>query len=104
VAKADLPSVRGATHVARSRKRARLPGDDAAGLLSLPIYFHDVDAVHLPERHRTRRQRRAAAQDELERIEAELVQDRPKHRGAADLIEQVMSRRGAPGPATPGVL
>ena len=44
-----------------------------------PYISHDVDAQHVPKRRRFRRQRRTAADQELELIEADLVEDRAEH-------------------------
>ena len=83
---ANVPARRRRADIAGRGKRSALAADDPARGLRLTVYFDDVDAVHLPERHALRRQRRAAADDQFQLIEAELVQDRPEHEGLADCV------------------
>ncbi len=66
-----------------------------------PYISHHVDAEHLPERHGLGRQRRAAADHQLELVEAELVEDRPEHAGPAGAIERVPPPAGPAVPAPP---
>ena len=82
----DLDAFDRRADIAGAREGAALAGDDAAGFLGLAVHLDDVDAVHMPERHGLGRQRGAAADHQLQLVEAELVEDRPenqRHAGCA---------------------
>src|SRR5262249_11354413 len=89
-AELDLPALWHRSDIAGRRERAALAGHDAAGALCLSIHLDNIHAVHVPERHGLARQRRAPADDELERIEAKLVEDRPEHGGVEGAVKRLL--------------
>ena len=84
--KLHVPASGSGADISGPRKLSALAGDDAARVFRLAVNLHNVDAVHLPKRHRLGRQRRAAADDELQAIEAELVENRAKDRRMAGAV------------------
>jgi hypothetical protein len=69
----------------------------------LPIHFDDIDAEHLPERHRLRRQWRAGADHQLELVKSQLVEKRQEDAGAAGAIERAFGEAPRAVPAPPRV-
>ena len=88
-----LEALRHRADVARPREGAALAGDDAAGRLGLAVHLAHVDAQHVPDRHGLGRQRRAARDDELQLVEADLAQHALEHGRAPRGVHD----RGQPG-------
>ena len=85
--------------VAGARKRPALAGDDAARRLGLSVHLDDIDAQHVPHRHGLGRQRRAAGGDQLELVEADLVEDGPEHQSVPGRVRDLGGRVHCIGPA-----
>ncbi len=86
VGKLQVDAFDNSADIAGPRKGAALAGNDAPRLLGLAVHLDDVDAVDLPERRGLGRQRGAAADHELQPVEAELVEDRPENQRPQHLV------------------
>src|SRR5665811_1059082 len=85
-----VPAVRRGTDIARPRKLSALSRNDATGFFRLSVNFKNVDAVHVPKRHRLGRQWSAAADDELQAIEAKFVENRAKDRRMTGAVRRLV--------------